>query len=180
MSYYELTDDINFPNRWYLGDVAFTDNWALATQVDPERQYEIELYRDGSKMDYTHNEAYGVCVVSKRFKEALSGITGVEFAKANIIGKRSDSEFFIMAIPNEVACINEEASEFQKFEVNDPVRPDKAGEYRGFFKMVVDPDKCGGLNIFRVKGFSIALVVSALVKQRLESAGVLGAKFKRV
>ena len=180
MSYYELSDDINFPNRWYLGDVAFADNWAFAQRIDPEWQYEIELRRDGSEMDYTYTDAYGVSVVSRRFKDSLSGITGVEFAKANIIGKRSDSEFFIMAIPNEVACINEEASEFQKFEVNDPVRPDKAGDYRGFFKMVVDPNKCGGLNIFRIKGFSNTVVVSALVKQRLESAGVMGAEFNPV
>ena len=66
------------------------------------------------------------------------------------------------------------------FEVNDSVRPDKAGDYRGFFKMVVNPDKCAGFNIFRIKGFSIAIVVSAEVKQKLESAGVSGAQFKRV
>lgn len=180
MNYYELTDDINFPNRWYLGDIAFADNWELAQHLDPEREYEIEVYRDGSEMDYTCNEAYGVSVVSKKFKEALFGIAGITFAKANIIGKNTSNEFYIMAVSKELACINEEESEFQKFEINDPVRPDKAGEYRGFFKMVVDPKKCAGFNIFRVKGFSIAIVVSSQVKQNLESLGVLGAKFKSV
>ncbi len=180
MSYYELTDDINFPNRWYLGDVAFADNWELSQHLNPEREYEIEVYRDGSEMDYTCNEAFGVSVVSKKFKEALSGIAYITFAKANIIGKGPSSEFFIMAVPRELECVNEEESEFQKFEVNDPVRPDKAGEYRGFFKMAVNPAKCAGFNIFRVKGFSIAVVVSAEVKQKLESAGVSGAQFKRV
>ncbi len=180
MSYYELTDDINFPNRWYLGDVAFADNWELAQQLDPEREYEIEVYREGSEMDYTCNEAYGVSVVSKNFKEAMAGISGIAFAKANIIGKCPDSYFYIMAVPNEVECINEELSEFQKFEVNDPVRPDKAGEYRGFFKMVVSPEKCAGFNIFRVKGFSIAVVVSAQLKQKSELSGVLGVPFKSV
>ncbi len=180
LKYYELADDINFPNRWYLGDVAFADNWELAHSLDPEREYEIEVCRDGSEMDYTCNEAYGVSVVSKKFKEALLGVDDIEFAKANIIGKKTDSEFYIMALPKELECINEKESEFQKFEVNDPVRPDKAGEYRGFFKMVVNPEKCAGFNIFRVKGFSIAIVVSAQVKQNLESAGVLGAQFKSV
>ena len=85
-----------------------------------------------------------------------------------------------MAVPKELECINEEASEFQKFEVSDPVRPDKAGEYRGFFKMVVNPEKCADFNIFRVKGFSIAIVVSEQVKQSLETAGVPGVKFKCV
>ncbi|WP_148059445.1 imm11 family protein [Sinobacterium caligoides] len=163
-----------------MGDIAFADNWELSQHLDPEREYEIEVCRDGSEMDYTCNEAYGVSVVSKKFKEALSSVADIEFAKANIVGKKTDSEFYIMAVPKELECINEEASEFQKFKVNDPVRPDKAGEYRGFFKMVVNPKKCEGFNIFRVKGFSIAIVVSAKVKQNLESAGVLGAQFKSV
>lgn len=180
MSYYELTDDINFPSRWYLGDIAFADNWELAQQIDTEREYEIKVSRDGSEMDYTCNEAYGVPVVSKKFKEALAGIADIKFAKANIIGKNTGGEFYIMAIPNKLECIDEEESEFQKFEVNDLVRPDKAGEYRGFFKMVVDPDKCAGFNLFRVKGFSAAVVVSAEIKQKLESAGVSGTKFKCV
>lgn len=180
MNYYELTDDINFPNRWYLGDIAFTDNWGLAQRLDPEREYEIELCRDGSEMDYTCTEVYGVSVVSKKFKDAVFGIAGITFAKVNIFGKKTISEFYIMAVAQELACINEEESEFQKFEVNDPVRPDKAGEYRGFLKMVVDPKKCAGFNIFRVKGFSIAIVVNAQVKQNLESEGVLGAQFKSV
>jgi len=178
LSYYELTDDINFPNRWYLGDIAVADNWKLVQYLDPEREYKIEVSRDGSEMDYTCNEAYGVSVVSKKFKDALAGIADITFAKANIIGKGSGSEFYIMAVPKELECIDEKESEFQKFEVNDPVRPDKAGEYRGFFKMVVNPDKCAGLNIFRVKGFNVAIVVSAEVKQKLESAGVSGALFK--
>ena len=180
MSYYELTDDINYPNRWYLGDIAFSDNWELAKHLDPKREYEIELYREGSEMDYTCNEAYGVSVVSKKFKEALVGVAGVTFAKANIIGIRQDREFYIMAVPKELECINEEESEFTKFEVNDPVRPDKAGEYRGFFKMAVNPEKCAGFNMFRIKGFSIAIVVSEEVKQKLKSAGVLGTQFKCV
>lgn len=180
MNYYRLSDDINFMNRWNLGDVAFSDNWELAQQLNPERMYEIEVYRDGSEMDYTCNEAFGVNVVSKKFKEALSGIIGIEFAKASIIGSTKDSEFYIMSVSHEVDCVDEEISDYQKFEVNDPVRPDKAGDYRGFLKMVVNPEKCTGFEIFRVKGFSIAIVVSELVKKKLESAGVTGVQFKCV
>lgn len=180
MKYFELSDDVNFHNRWYLGDVAFSNNWELATTLDSHREYQIEVIQNGLEMDYTRNEAYGVSIVSKRFKEALAGITGVEFAKVNIISKASVSGFFIMAVSREVDCIDEDVSEFQKFEVNDPVRPDKAGEYRGFFKMVVNPDKCIGHDIFRIKDFSIAIVVSDLVKKKLESACVKGVQFKNV
>ncbi len=84
MNFYQLSDDINFPNRWYLGDVAFSDNWELAQSLDPDRKYEVQLNRNGSEMDFTCSDAYGVCIVSRRFKEALQGVSGIEFAKANV------------------------------------------------------------------------------------------------
>jgi hypothetical protein len=180
LNYYELSDDINFPNRWYLGDIAFSDNWELAQQLDPDRKYEIEVCRDGSKMDYTCNEAYSISIVSEKFKKAIECASEVGFSKANIIGRTSEENFYIMSVPNEIACIDEKISEFKKFEINDPVRPDKAGEYRGFFKMAVSPEKCSEFNIFRVKGFSITIIVNELIKNKLEKAGVTGALFKLV
>lgn len=180
MNYYLINDDINFSKRWYLGEIALSDNWQIQKYIDTERVYEIELYQDGSVMDYTCNEAYGVSIVSGKLKNLMSDFTGVTFAKANIIGKELDDKFYIMAIPNELECINEELSEFSKFEENNPIRPDKAGEYSSFLKMVVDPEKCSNCDIFRVKGYSIAIVVSSNVKRRIEDAGILGVDFKKV
>ncbi|WP_171383906.1 imm11 family protein [Vibrio europaeus] len=180
MSFYELSDDINLLNRWYLGDVAFIDNWDLLSRLDSELEYDVQLCKVGKEMDFTCNEAYGVCIVSDSFKEALADIYGIQFAKANIIGASLRKQFYVMSITNEIECIDEEKSEFQKFEINDPVRPDKAGEYRGFFKMVVSPEKIAGNSIFRVKGFNASIVVCESVKNRLESAGISGIKFKRV
>ena len=180
MNFYRLSDDIDFPNRWYLGDVSFVDNWQLLSCVDSELEYQVQLWRVGEPMDFTCNEAYGVCIVSSSFKEALVGINGVNFAKANIIEASSNKQFYVMSVTNEIECIDEEKSEFQKFEINDPVRPDKAGEYRGFFKMVVSPEKIAGNSVFRVKGFNVSIVVNELVKNKLESAGISGIKFKCV
>ena len=108
-----MSDDTNFPNRWYLGDVAFADNWELLNQLKPEREYEVQICRNGIEMDYTCNEAYGVCIVSQRFKEALAGIKGVQFAKANVTGSSSNKHFYIMSVINEVDCIDEEKSKFK-------------------------------------------------------------------
>ena len=89
------------------------------------------MHQSGQQMDFSQNEAYGVCIVSEKFKRALAGISDVNFAKAEVVGSEVDTEYYIMSVPSIVKCIDEEHSEFQKFEVNDPVRPDKAGLFLG-------------------------------------------------
>lgn len=42
-------------------------------------------------------------------------------------------------------------SNVKKFEPDDPVRRDLAGEYRAFTRLVIDPEKIGDQHIFRVK-----------------------------
>lgn len=42
-------------------------------------------------------------------------------------------------------------SGYKKFDAEDPVRPDLTGEYKVFTNLVVDPEKVGHRNIFRVK-----------------------------
>jgi len=178
--FYSLNDDINFPDRWYLGDVINVDNWSLLKFVDTNKTYQVKIYQLGQQMDFSQNEAYGVCIVSEKFKQALAGIPDVNFAKAEVVDSEVDTEYYIMSVPSVVKCIDEERSEFQKFEVNDPVRPDKAGEYRGFFKMVVNRQACESNSVFRVAGFDIEIIVSSEIKKALEKENVTGLKFKQV
>lgn len=91
-----------------------------------------------------------------------------------------DNAYFVMIIETQVDAVDEERSEFQKYEVNDPVRPDRAGEYRSFFNLVVDPSKIGDHHIFRLKKHLGSIIVSEEVKRRFEAVGVTGAVFESV
>lgn len=108
----KLSDDINYPNRWYLGDISQVDNWELTTSTP---------------------------------KEHADHLT-----------------------------VDEVNSEFQKFEENDPVRPDESGEYRAFTKLRLDPNKIVDIDLFRLKGFEVAVVISERIKGKIESIGTTG------
>ena len=66
MNYYELRDDINYPGRWYLGDIynvddnwQFTSGFAVDATLLPTELF-IKIHQDGKPMDYTTTEGYSI------------------------------------------------------------------------------------------------------------------------
>lgn len=180
MKYFRLTDDIHFPNRWYLGDVKNVDNWTLvAGRLPPgaPSDLKVEVYRAGEKMDFTLTEAYGVPIVSARLQQVLGNLPGIRFLNAKIEGEYKKSSYFAMLIESTVNCVDESRSEFEKFTADDPVRPDKAGQYSAFYQLFLDKAKAiaSGRPIFRLGRFEVAIIVNADVKRAIEEAGVSGA-----
>lgn len=190
MKYYLLRDDLEFASRWFLGDIHNVDNWGFSDPTPYFMEpaiYTLDVYRKGTTMDFTATEAFGVPVLSRKAKDALSGLPEVEepyyhtvLEPVNIEGMLVDQDYFVMIIETQVDCVDEVRSEFQKYEINDPVRPDRAGEYRSFFNLVVDPSKIGDRHIFRLKKHLGSIIVSEEVKRRFEDAGVTGAVFESV
>lgn len=182
MKYYRLQDDTEYPERWYLGDVKSVDNWLLASEK-PEagsNRLDIEVFQPGVSLDFTLSEVYGVPIVSKKIKEALQSIIGVDFQPVSILSDNHNEEYFVMIIREIIDCVDERRSEFQKFELNDPVRPDKAGDYRGFMSLFIKPDLVRGKDIFRIAKFETAIVVSEAVKVRLENIQASGARLNLI
>ena len=60
---------------------------------------------------------------------------------------------FLMIIETQIDCVDEERSDFDKYDFDDPVRPDLAGNYRSFFNLVVDPARIGPHHVFRLKKY---------------------------
>lgn len=190
MKYYRLRDDINFSKRWYLGDIQHVDNWLYR---DPSVEFmepgrgRLEVYQDGDEMDFTLTERYAVPIVSKKFFEALAGLEEIDkpyhhviFNQVDIVERPSLETYFVMVIETQQDCVDESKSDFKKFEVDDQVRPDLAGQYSAFFNLVIDPSKTDGRHIFRVKKHLGAIIVSEEVKNRLELSGITGAIFENV
>lgn len=174
MIYYRLKDNVEYPNRWYLGDILDVNNWDLASDVpEIDRELEIELYQDGEEMDFTLSEVYGIPVVSRKVKKELECYSEVRFIPLLLEGVES-GQYFAMVTKSVVECVDEESSEFQKFEINDPVRPDKAGDYRAFMVLRLNQNNIGDVNIFRLKKFETAIIVSERVRNKLEAIGVTG------
>ncbi|MFT0477762.1 imm11 family protein [Pseudomonas antarctica] len=181
MKYFRLIDDVDFPGRWHLGDIHDVDNWAfMHSRPQSLNHGVIDVYKSGARMDFTFSEVFGVPVVSEKVRRELIVFPEVDFFPVSINSHESIGDFNVMVTLASVECVDEERSQFQKFEEFDPVRPDKAGDYRGFMSLRLDAVKVKGLHIFRVKKFEVAIIVSLVVKEKLQNAGVTGLKFLAV
>ena len=186
MKYYRLLDDINYPQRWYLGDIIEADdNWLFTNgqkvnQLSLAKNLHINVSQDGKAMDYTTNEAFSIPIVSERIKMRLDGMNDLQFIPVKIDGKEVDLSYYIMVVTNKKNYVNEDLSEFGKFVDNDPIRPDKVGHYSWFTKLIVDPAKINGEDVFRIDKGELYLVVSEKIKKAFEDINATGAKFIEV
>lgn len=172
MKFYKIQDDINFPNRWYLDEIDGADNWALCdpdAKIDMEIEFSMEVDSEGVELDFTTTDSYSVPIVSERLKLVLEKFEGVDFFPITFIGKELHGRFFIMHIKNSFECVDENASNFEKFVVDDKTRPDKAGHYKAFAKLLIDSRRSYDADIFRVKKANQYMIVNERIKSSVES-----------
>jgi len=193
MRYYYLRDDVFspdvVPNRWHLDRLLYVNNWDFfepTVELMEPGTWKIDVYQDGVETDFTIN-AGGLPIISEKVKNALSDLPEIQVLYKHtviepiiICNKEVQNKYFIMITEDQIDCVDEERSDFQKFLPDDPVRPDKAGDYDTFFSLVIDPEKVGEKNIFRIKRKKNALIVSEEVKKRFESVGATGVVFDSV
>jgi hypothetical protein len=143
---------------------------------------EVDVRELGRPMDFTLNEIFQVPVVSGRVRELFSDLFGALFLPAHVAADSVVGDYFVMTGLSCVDCVDESRSQFQKFEVNDPVRPDLAGSYNGFTKLSIDSARASeaGLSIFRIRGYTRGIIVDELVRERFETLGLTGAVFSDV
>lgn len=184
IKYYDIfIDDISFRSRWYLGEIYGIDNWMLRLRMQdiPLRDRQrTKLVQDGVEMDYTLASPYGVSVVSQTIKSLLQDIPDVGFMPLTIEGKHTSKSYFALVVYPHLKCVDETKSDFKKFMPDDPVRPDRAGDYNGFFKLIIDPLRVEGHDIFRIARSGSQLIISQKIKDRFDAAGVTGVVYKPV
>nr|WP_312971379.1 DUF1629 domain-containing protein [Pseudomonas sp.] len=190
MKYYLLRQDVAVPGKWVLGDVRHVDNWHFTNPpvsfMEPGR-YALDIRLDGEEVDYSLAGYASAPVLSAKACGALAGLPEIDELYRNVVfepvqieGKQVFQDYFLMIVETQIDCVDEERSDFNKYDFDDPVRPDLAGNYRSFFNLVVDPAKIGSHHVFRLKKYLSALIVSDEIKLRFERAGVVGAVFESV
>lgn len=112
--------------------------------------------------------AFDIPFVSEGVKGLLGGFEqDIQFIPVGINGV----EYFILNVLAEVECVDEDVSLFSKWEGGSLIRPDKAGQYKYFEKLIVDAERAKGFNIFRLAGWRVALIVSEEFKSCIEKVG---------
>lgn len=185
LSFWRVSDDMHYPSRWYLDEIEGVGiekgyNWQFLTGDGlEERLYKLSLTRDGAEMDFTMTDAFAVPIVSDRVKCAIDFIEGVRFFSL-ILDREAQPryDYYAMVTYEMVDCFDKQASVYQTYRLDDPVRPDRAGEYHSALRLVVDPKKAAGHDIFRIKRYPTALIVSNRVKTILDKLDLSGIRYE--
>ncbi len=197
MRYYLIQDDMwldESSDRWIFDRLKHEGPSANYEYVDPPAEfmepciYPVDLYRIGKATDFSFTMDSGnIPIVSEKVVLALKGLKEIDepyrfvvFERVEVENYKITDPYFVMIIETQLDCVDEDRSDFQIFEENDPVRPDLAGNYRGFFNLVIDPSKVGDHHIFRIKKHLSSIIVSEVVKERIEKVGATGIVFESV
>lgn len=177
--YFRLVDDIMVPKRWHLGVLALADG--TEPRLRAGIRYEltetpsIPVTHEGRVLEFTLT-SFAVPIVTPKLARVIAATSGadVQCLPVDIVGHPGMMALNAVRV---IRCLDETRSEFIKWTKQDH-RADLAGQYRQIMRLVLDratipPD----VNVFRIWGSLIELVVSDTVKEAMERVGCFGAKF---
>ncbi|MGA3846864.1 imm11 family protein [Ralstonia nicotianae] len=182
--FFDIGFDYNDSTRWYLGQPATPEGEVLPGAfrkgllwMDP-RPMTVQVLQCGVPASFNHSghAEYIVAVeLMDRLREMVppSVIQGIPITVHGYPAK-----FEVLNSLDIVDCVDEEHSEFSRWTAEDG-QPNKIGNYR-MSLLRIDPERAKGHDLFRVKGWTIALICSERVKQCLEDADVTGIRFTPV
>jgi hypothetical protein len=178
-------DHIRFPDQWFLDEPrTATDQEIDAREFIGTVPYRgpmpvvVPVGNPGRELAFNFG-AIDMPVVSSEVADIVRGIARVEaeFLAVDVPG--SKGKYQILNALQALDCLDEKQSEFTRWQMGDH-RSDLAGQYRAISTIRIDPARTRGNNIFRIKNWTIALFVSAALKNALIGIPELGVVFDPV
>jgi hypothetical protein len=161
-------------------DGSLVSIWAFSAGKPYSHDHKLvaEIVSCGTKTSVVFGN-YGTIFVEEKLGNLLAEKLKlrVQLIPVEVIG--TDMKFVILNLLDEIECVDEANSEFTKYEPGNQMRPDKVGHYRSFYKLMIDPAKAQGADMFNVKGW-VAVVVSAVAKEIIENYDPRGCAFLKV
>lgn len=182
MKLYQLVMALNV--RWVLSientfdDGRPVDVWSYTRckPVADSAPVPFHISRDGIRVDFNPT-AFGATVVSSKMADVVEAICGRDIQRipANVRGDAGEWE--VMNVLATADCIDHAKSLIQYFPADDPEQPNKP---RGVVKLVLDPAKAGGHDIFKPVDWRMATIVSETLKSELEKNRIEGIDYRQV
>jgi hypothetical protein len=186
MRYFRLIDDLTIPGRWHLGAMECRLGQALPDFLTDEPLptnlgLHVAITEPGRALDFCLN---GFAVPIARFEllSAIASHAGSSIQKLDVKVDRSTvrADFLIVHALSSIDCLDETRSEYVKWTTADH-RADLSGQYRMVTRLEIDTSKVPrNSNIFRIKKWPIALIVSESMKSTIEGTEHVGAAFQDV
>jgi hypothetical protein len=141
---------------------------------------QISVLKTGAKRDVTFDIATSAPVLSARAAQILRslGDEDIELISARVEGEAD--EYFVMNVLSLVKCLDEEKTQLVEKWTTDSYRPDRTGEYKRLWGIVIDPAPAIGRKFFRLWGSRQHIITSRAVKEIFEREGMTGVRFSDV
>lgn len=177
MHYFRVRVD-PLPGAWVLGlpwqspDGSWKDVWAYTRcePVEESRPVELVVRHAGEPVDISF-ATFNIPVVRRSVCELIQAVAKDEVQAIPAVVRDADGEWVILNPLKEIDCLDRNRSEITYYPKDHPRLP---GKPRGVLRLVVDPERAEGAHVLRLKDWSVPVIISEVVKGRLESSGVTG------
>lgn len=168
-----MKDGAKFGQPMYSYDVWSFSRCERAVDIPIPVPFEIARLNEGP-VDF--NEAvHGEIIVSGRCADVIRDTLDertYQFVPARI--EESSDRWEVLNILDRVDCLDHRQS---KIRYNDDDHPDKPGKPRSVERMILDPQRAEGHDLFRLQDWEVAVVASDRLKSIFERAGINGIEY---
>lgn len=186
--FYDIGMDADDSTQWHLcqptdenGTEVVAGRFRLAKQWDNAVRLKTRICNPGHAVSFSlggHSEYFVTKILMDSLINALP-LGALQAVPVEIEGV--ETQYEILNALDIVDCVDESRTKFSKFPrwTEEDGRPEKVGDYR-INVLHIDATKATGHDLFRVKGWRIALVCSEHIRDLLISQGVTGIRFTLV
>ena len=179
--YYRLNDDVRISRRWHLGEILSRDgDFPDLLDCVPcgFTELEAEVSQAGRALEFCQT-SFAVPVAGDALADTIKLAAGTD---VECVPLRVDKKagFKAINVLRKLSCVDEKRSQFVKWTAQDH-RPDRIGQYHEISDLTIDLSHVPrDVNIFRLWGWNVVLVVSERIKDEMGRAGCFGALFENL
>jgi len=183
MKWYRMRNDVEYLGRWFINGIRaghdYYDWPFLSGHLLPApKRLTTSVSERGVVLDITF-AVFDIPVVTSRANTLFLDLFSDWLRSFPIEIQGYCEPFFVLNVTHAIACLDEERSTFTKWTEADD-RPDKLGQYRAIYSMVLKASTLTDAQVFRVAGDHTAIIVSENVRVAVMQNQLTGVRFDSV
>jgi hypothetical protein len=187
MKYFRvLADDNRFGDRWFLYEPLLENGLSIDARLfrygktyEGVAPHSVPVQQNGKRIAF-NLAAFDMPVVSNEVASILRAVAESHCEFFPVIIGDSNVEMSILNVVLRIECVDEpRCEEVIKWRPEDN-RHDRMGFYRSIGGLRIDSMKTAGHHIFRIFGWEVSLIVSEIIRAKLEAVENLGIVFDEV
>jgi hypothetical protein len=180
--FYRIVDDTEHPTSWWLDEVKCREQDIDSRALTRGEHFEnpshltVDVRRRGQPMQFSFSLLF-VPVVSIQLAEMIDAMAPGAVERFPIDVGSIRGRYEVINVIRVIDVVDRDRSVYNVWKPEDG-RSDKLGKFRGVDRLVIKDDVRQSAGIFRPAGWTVALIVSAVLKKELEKLGGLAVRFR--